>query len=156
MQEKFSKYTLSFVFILSIASISIISCSNFFDYEKANLIYKEGIQFNTGKLDSAVLLAQQENKNIFVFVHATWCGVCKKMEAKVLPLKSVGDIYNPNFINVAIDFDSEEGSALKKQFTIKGTPTFLYLNKDGKLLQQTNGFQKEEAFIASAKNIIPN
>lgn len=153
MKQKFLRYLLFTSFTVTAFSAGTISCNNTSAQNEINENSKDGIQFYSGSVDSAVILAKQESKPMFIMVHASWCSVCKKMKKEVLPQKELGDIYNSHFINVMVDFDSEEGKMVKKQFEVVGTPTFLYLTADGELLNKTSGFQETSELVAAAKNL---
>lgn len=150
MKQKFLRYMLISIFTLTAFTALIISCNT---TSAQNEISKDGINFFSGSLDSALILAKQENKPIFIMVHANWCAVCKKMKKEVLLQKVLGDFYNSHFLSVMVDFDSEEGTLIKKQFEIMGTPTFLFLSADGDLINKTSGYQGTSELINAAKNL---
>ncbi len=41
--------------------------------------------------------AKQENKHIFLDFYATWCGMCKHMDANVYTDKEIGEFFNRQF-----------------------------------------------------------
>jgi thioredoxin 1 len=107
---------------------------------KAMLTSGEGINFKVTSLVQAKQLAKNENKPLFVFAHASWCPTCKQMEHEVLNQKALGDVYNKDVVNVAIDIDSPDGRELNTQFPIRATPTLLFFNPDGSVARKIEGF----------------
>lgn len=113
----------------------------------------DGLQFFNGNLEQGLLAAKAGNKKVFVVLHASWCPACKKMKKKVIPEKALGDVYNAGFINVAVDFDSEEGKTVREKYKLTGTPSFVYLDAAGNLLHQASGFKSTEDLLALAKDL---
>jgi thioredoxin 1 len=107
---------------------------------KAMLTSGEGINFKVTSLVQAKQLAKNENKPLFVFAHASWCPTCKHMEQEVLNQKALGDVYNKDVVNVAIDIDSPDGRELNTQFPIRATPTLLFFYPDGSVARKIEGF----------------
>ncbi|MGY3212845.1 thioredoxin-related protein [Mucilaginibacter sp. HD30] len=70
------------------------------------------------------------------------------MEQEVLIEKKVGDKYNTQLINLAIDIDSEEGKKLNAIYPIKATPTLFYFNTDGSLAKKWEGFADSSKLLA--------
>src|SRR5690606_26355882 len=49
--------------------------------------------------------AKKENKLIFMDEYTTWCIPCGQMSENIFPLAEVGEFFNKNFINVAVQMD---------------------------------------------------
>lgn len=113
----------------------------------------DGLQFFNGNLEQGLLAAKAGNKKVFVVLHASWCPACKKMKKKVIPEKALGDVYNAGFINVAVDFDSEEGKTVREKYKLTGTPSFVYLDAAGSLLHQASGFKSADELLTLAREI---
>ncbi len=111
----------------------------------ANAQSKKGISFQKISLETAKQIAKKENKLIFIDVYTTWCGPCKLMKKKTFTDAKVGEIFNKNFVNLAIDAE-KEGVALAKEFNIVNFPSFLFLDADGKLVQYDFGYYNAEQF----------
>ncbi|WP_281614741.1 thioredoxin family protein [Flammeovirga sp. SubArs3] len=79
-------------------------------------------------LDSALQLANQENKQVLLYVSTSWCGQCKLLDKKLYQQDTVIYRLKNDVIAVEIDADTFEGEKVKKEFTIAGYPTFLMLN----------------------------
>lgn len=115
---------------------------------KPLLTSDSGVRFKVISLDEAKTQAKAAGKPLFVFAHASWCPTCKKMEHEVLVQKQVGDVYKTQFVNIAIDVDSEEGKKLNNLYPIRATPTLFYFNSDGTLAKKWEGFASPEKLLS--------
>lgn len=120
---------------------------------KPLLSSQQGINFKVITMGQARQIAKDENKPLFVFEHASWCPTCKKMEQEVLIQKELGDVYNKNIVNVAIDVDSPEGHRLSEQFPVRVTPTLLFFKRDGTVAGKLEGFTDANALLAQASRL---
>jgi thioredoxin-related protein len=128
-----------------------------------NAQQKEGISFEKNMSWSEVVKkAKEENKYIFVDCYATWCGPCKMMDKDVYAKEKVGNVINSGFISVKAQMDSTknddkqtrewypEAEEMKKQYSIKAYPTYLFFSPEGKIVHKAEGYEKEDDFIATA------
>ena len=60
-------------------------------------------------LEKALEQAKVENKYVFIDCYTSWCGPCKMMAEKILPLKEVGEYMNGKFVCVKFDMEKGEG-----------------------------------------------
>lgn len=125
-----------------------------------------GIKFEN-KLSWIVIKqkAKEENKYIFLDAYTTWCIPCRNMAITIFPQKKVGDFFNKNFINVAVQMDStkedneyvkswyKDAKMIAGHYKIDAYPTYLFFNPDGVLVHFIKG-SKDNAndFITNAKN----
>ena len=74
-------------------------------------------------------LAKKENKPMLVFVHATWCDKCKRMDTKTFKNEEVMSLIDKGYIPIKLDID----------IAMKGNDTYKKDGKDitGKELLQT-------------------
>jgi thioredoxin-related protein len=100
-------------------------------------------------------LSKIQKKPIALMFYASWCEHCKKMKNEVFVDDSVISYYNSNFICIAIDSESKEGTELKNRlqnkFRVKFYPTFAFLDSDENLLNSVSGELKSENFIKEGK-----
>lgn len=115
----------------------------------------DGIQFFKGTFQEALEKAQSENKPIFLDIYATWCGPCKMLKKYTFSDKEVGNYYNANFINIAVDGETTEGRELADNFNIKGYPTLLIVDKQGKVVAKQVGFVEPHILVNFGKRIVP-
>src|SRR6478672_11685219 len=111
-----------------------------------------GIKFSKAKnWEEVKSEAKKANKYIFMDAYTTWCGPCKMMAKEIFPREEVGNFFNDNFINVAIQFDKtkldndfikgwfEDVEQLEKDHEINSYPTYLFFNPNGELVYKILG-----------------
>ncbi len=113
-----------------------------------------GITFHEGTWEEALQRAKKEGKPIFLDISASWCGPCKMLKARTFPNGEVGKFYNENFINVAVDGEKGEGIELAQKYKIRGYPSLIFIDSNGKLIAQTAGFRNPKQFIELGKQIV--
>lgn len=142
--------------VLTIAIVIVSIAIYAFKYPKVD--FKKdtagGIQFFDGTFQEALEKAQTENKPIFLDIYATWCGPCKKLKRKTFSDKAVGDYYNKNFINIAIDGETPEGRELANKYNVQSYPTLLILDKNEKKLTKQVGFVEPHILVNFGKRIV--
>jgi len=107
----------------------------------------QGIEFFEGTFEEALEIAKQQEKLIFVDCYTTWCGPCKRMKKYIFPNKKAGDFYNKNFINMAIDMESQMGKAFNMKYPVRAYPTLLFIDGEGNLVKTDIGGKPMELFI---------
>ncbi len=115
---------------------------------------RTGIIFHQGTWQEALQLAEEEGKPIFLDISASWCAPCKRLKATTFPDNEVGELYNRNFINVMVDGEKGEGIELARKYEIRGYPSLIFVDSEGKLIAQTTGYLNPEQFVAIGKEII--
>lgn len=113
-----------------------------------------GINFHQGSWKEALELARKEGKLIFLDISTSWCPPCKMLKENTFPNKEVGNFYNANFINVAVDGEKGEGVTLARKFNISAYPTLMFINPEGKIIGQTAGYRNPAQFIELGKQIV--
>ena len=81
-------------------------------------------------LEKALEQAKVENKYVFIDCYTSWCGPCKMMAEKILPLKEVGEYMNGKFVCVKFNMEKGEGRAIQQKYRVSAYPTFLNRNMD--------------------------
>ena len=115
-------------------------------------------------IDNAMAIAKKNNKTLLVdFSGSDWCGWCMKLDKEVFSKKAFKAYVKDNFVLLLIDFPrrSKQSDAEKKQnkelaqkYQVRGFPTVLILDKDGKLLK-SGGYMEggPEAYIKYLKQV---
>jgi len=107
-------------------------------------------------LAEAQSLSKNDQKKILVDIYTDWCEFCKKLEEQVYPdtlvRKSIYKFYHAVKLNAEsddlIDFNGE--SLSKKEFAkklgVRSYPTILFIDTNGELILQINGYMPAEDF----------
>lgn len=112
-----------------------------------------GINFQKIDLEAAKKIAAKENKLIFIDLFTTWCGPCKLMAKNTFTDPRIGEMFNKNFVNLAIDAE-KEGLSLAKEFKVVNYPSFLFLDSKGKLVQYDFGYYNPEQFLEVGASVL--
>lgn len=125
----------------------------------------KGIKFEKGLSWSQIKeKAKKENKYIFLDAYTTWCGPCKMMSREIFTEASVGQYFNKNFINVAVQLDItaaddqavkswyQDAAALRKLYQLDSYPAYLFFNPQAELVHSIYGaIPVPEEFIRISK-----
>jgi len=101
--------------------------------------------------DDLLAQAKASNQHVLIDFSADWCLPCKELDHRTFSKQSVVDA-TEGFINMKADLTdaaSAEVLALRKQFTIRGVPTVVFIDKNGKERADLRifGFVDEEDFL---------
>lgn len=119
----------------------------------APMLFAQGIRFENGSWDEALAKAKAENKLLFVDVHTSWCGPCKRMEREVFTREKVGAYCNSNFVNYKLDAEQGVGPEVKERYGVEAYPTFLFLDGDGKLIYKLVGYHDVKKLLAETEKV---
>ena len=102
-------------------------------------------------LDKAYKQAAQENKNVLIIFHASWCGLCKKMDANINDASCKAFFDKSYVIEHLVVLESEKNKHLENPGALdllrkhkaehSGIPFWLFYDSKGNLL--ANAFNKE-------------
>lgn len=124
--------------------VTLLACWTTITYAQQG----EGVSFlDNPAWQSLLTQAQAANKPILVDCYTAWCGPCKMMVSQVFTQKKLGDYLNGRFVCAKIDMEKGEGPELAKKFSVKAFPTFLYLTKEGTLMNSAVGGCTADEFI---------
>ncbi|MDE3234471.1 MAG: thioredoxin family protein [Bacteroidota bacterium] len=137
------KYFYSIITVLLFATLAFAA--------RKHLPGKENIHFFKGSWEQAVLEAKKENKPLFVDVYATWCGPCQMLKHITFSNKEAAAFYNTSFINLSLNGEEREGTAIAARYSLKGYPSLLYFDKNGKLILYAAGYVGPAEFIQIAQ-----
>lgn len=92
-------------------------------------------------LEEAQALSAEDQKPLFVFVEAEWCGICKRMRREVFPDPEVNLMMSEEYHLVSIDLDSRENILFNgnritqrefaRSMEVIGTPTIIFIDSNG-------------------------
>jgi thioredoxin-related protein len=66
----------------------------------------------------------------------------------------VGKYFNTTFINVSLDGETEEGELLANQYRVTGYPSLFFIDKDGNVITQEDGYHDPEELIKLARSAV--
>lgn len=113
------------------------------------------INFQDISFDEAILKAKAENKKVFIDVYTVWCGPCKRIDANVFQQKEIGDRMNPDYISIKIEAEKDDDRESLQPYSVKGYPTMLILDGDGKLLHRIVGSTSVQGFHRELNMLLP-
>ncbi|WP_283639857.1 thioredoxin family protein [Mesonia mobilis] len=113
---------------------------------------KKGIDFYNGNYEEALQKAKTEEKLVFVYLYADWCGVCKSLKKNTLKDKKVGQFYNDEYVSLALNAEKGEGKKIAKSIGLRSYPTLLFLDGgNGRILNQVSGYKSPIQLINLGK-----
>lgn len=116
-------------------------------------------------LPAAQAKAKAENKMVLMdFTGSDWCGWCMKFKKEVYSTPEFAEYAAKNLVLVELDFPHEKpqseglkkaNAALKTKYNVRGFPTTVVLDGDGKKLKEFVGYQEggPTAFIAQLEKL---
>jgi thioredoxin-related protein len=103
--------------------------------------------------DKAIAQAKTEKKLVLLdFTGSDWCGWCKKLDAEVFSKKEFKDFAKENLVLVEVDFPQgkklpgkvkKQNDELKTKFSVKGYPTLVVLDAEGKEVHRIGGYKAD-------------
>jgi thiol:disulfide interchange protein len=115
---------------------------------------EKGIQFFEPNLAKALQEAKKQNKLIFIDAYTTWCGPCRMLKQNTFTDKAVGDFFNKNFINIALDMENGDGLAFAAKYQIVAYPTLLIINADQTSTSVTEGYMEPAQLLDFGKSVL--
>lgn len=103
-------------------------------------------------IESAQKLASNNGKNIMIFFTADWCSPCRIMKRQVFADNEVMYAINTNIVPVEIDIDDPNSELLVKQYNIGATPTTIFINPQGKVMDYAVGKVGKTKFLEMLEN----
>jgi thiol:disulfide interchange protein DsbD len=114
-------------------------------YDEGGKIRLGGLDFTTS-LESGLEEARSMDRPVFIYLHSWSCGWCKKFEEEVLTDPEVISIVKSSFVHVAVEVNEQR--ELTGRFNVYGTPTMVFLNRDGVEIGRIRGFVDAETFAS--------
>lgn len=113
-----------------------------------------GIQFSQQTWEMVLAESKVSGRLIFLDVYATWCGPCKKLKSKTFADETVGTFFNANFINVAIDGETEQGKKIMAAYGVRSYPTLIFVDGDGRPVVGSVGYHSPAELLILGKRVM--
>jgi len=102
-------------------------------------------------LQGALDEAKRTGAPVLLDVYAPWCHFCEQLHNEVYPTSQFRTAAQP-FIKVSIN--SDEFPELMHHYRISGTPTILFLNQDGGVVDRVAGFVRKETLSRILSDVL--
>ena len=103
-------------------------------------------------IESAQNLASSADKNIMVFFTADWCSPCRIMKRQVFADNDIMKTMDAKVVPVEINIDDQNAEALVKQYNIGATPTTIFIDPQGKVIDYAVGKVEKSKFLEMLEN----
>lgn len=104
------------------------------------------VDFYNGTYQQALAKGKVENKQLFLYFTAKWCGPCNYMQQYIFPDTTLSTYIKQNYIALKLDIDTQEGKLLYyKSHQPKGpmgVPAFIIINSNEEILKKATGGMK--------------
>lgn len=107
-------------------------------------------------IEAGLDAANGSDKKVLVNIYTDWCNFCKKMTDTVYPDSLVRQSVYEHFIPVGLNAESDalvtyQGSDiserdLARKLGVRSYPTMLFMNAQGELILQSNGYMPAQDF----------
>lgn len=107
----------------------------------------EKVDLEKNSFADALTLAKTERKLVLADYTAIWCPACRTFDKKVLADPQVQAFIKEGFVFSRLESESDDGVAFAKTYGVRGTPTLVVLNGEGKLLEVLPHTLEPQTFI---------
>ena len=97
--------------------------------------------------DLAEQQAVKSGKPMILFFTGTWCSPCRIMKREVWADNQVEAAVNARFIPVTINVDDPHATAIKNRYQVRVTPTTVFTDPKGNVLQYAPGGINKTQFL---------
>lgn len=161
VEKKNERYQMIFCRVLDMKTLVSLLISMFLS---SSLIAQGGIKW-VDLLTAENLVVKYPRKKILMMFYTTWCGYCKKANGIMLKDDEVVKYIGRNYIPVRIDAETETVVIYRKKkypylkaFKVNslaysmldgrpGYPSFLVIDKDGKIVNLLKGYLSTADFL---------
>ncbi len=88
-----------------------------------------------------------------VFFTGKWCSPCRIMKREVFADHEVKKAMDAKVVSIEIDIDDPNAEALVKQYNIGATPTTIFINPEGKVIDYAVGKVGKIKFLEMLFNL---
>ncbi len=103
--------------------------------------------------ESAQKLANSSDKNILLFFTGKWCSPCRIMKREIFADTKVKKAMDIKVVSVEVDMEDQNNKELVKRYNIGATPTTLFINAKGNVLDYAVGKIDKATFLQMINKI---
>lgn len=104
--------------------------------------------------DVALEAAKKDKKLVMVDLYTDWCGWCKKLDKDTFSDKDVEARLTKDFIAVKVNAEkSQQNAKLAQDFGTTGFPHIVFVDADGKMVSEINGYLPAPQFLEELNKI---
>lgn len=115
-------------------------------------LWGQGVVFSEVSLETAITLAKEQDKKIFIDTYASYCKPCKKLNIE-FKNKALAKYLNQNYIRVKVNMESEKAEDYKNKYSIVFLPTMLFLDPYGNVNMTIDHMLSANEILAIAKHL---
>lgn len=112
------------------------------------------VRFTNAPLSRLQRMAESEDKLIFIYLQAPWCGACRMLEREVFRSEAVGRFMEEHFVCARFDGEKEPGRTLARDEGVKAWPAMLVYDARGSLVARTVGARSEADFLRDMRSVL--
>lgn len=111
------------------------------------------VQFTRLTLDSAEVLAKNQNKNILIDYYTNWCVPCKELDKYVFENSKIGKYINEHYVAVKLNAETRYGYLIGRKYELlRSYPTIIFLKSNGKEIDRVIGFIEPVQYFQQIKD----
>lgn len=116
-------------------------------------LFAYDVKFHELSWEEAKDLSIKERKLFYVDFDASYCAVCRNMDAGTYKSQELSEYMAGNVIAIKLDVQSFDGIMWSQQYEVEALPTMLIFDENGKLVKRLEGYQSYTKLISTFKSL---
>jgi len=127
MNKQLLRWALGFIIVILSVYIIFFEVQTYLGEQALEATGLERTEFK-----EALIQAKEKKQFILADMSAIWCPSCRKLDKQVFSNQAVKKVIEDHYIFTRLEYESKQGKAFMQKYDIKGFPTILILDGDGK------------------------